>query len=214
MTPAAHLHPRVPLGTPVITDTTTSSTVTLSWPVVNGNPTAYDVRRKTNGGDYGTLVQLPSSTSCNVNSNSCAYTNGGLVPSTAYVYQVRAVRSPFTSSWSAPDLATTTFYTHSSAGNHVTAGEPISAVDITELRTVVNSVRATAGFSPPYSYTYPDLSNHPVIHFEDISELRAAVDQARTSLGLPAAIYTNQPLDRGHTTVKAAHINELRDGVQ
>jgi hypothetical protein len=132
-----------------------------------------------------------------------------LTRNTAYVYQVRAVRPPFASAWSAPDLATTNHYTHSGAGNHVTVGDTIAAVDITELRTVVNSVRMAAGFTTPFSFTDPGLASGFLIRSVHISELRSALNSARTALGLRAATY----IDAG-PIVKAAHINDLRDGVQ
>ena len=177
---------------------------TLTWSPVNGNPTAYDVRRKAGGTDYGTPVRWPTS----------PYTDTSVVSNTAYVYQVRAVNSPFTSAWSAPVLATTNHYTHPAAGNHVSAGDGIAAADIIELRAVVNSVCAAAGSSAP-TYTDPDLLIHPVtIRLEHISQLRAALDEARLQLVLPAATYSDQPLIQNQAPVKATHINELRDGVQ
>jgi hypothetical protein len=192
----------VPPGTPAITDTTTPGSVALSWSAVVGSPTSYEVRRRaagTNGFVTLSTVTTPG------------YTDSGLTANTAYVYQVRAVRSPYTSAWSSPDLATTVTPTH------VAAGGIIAASAIVQLRALVNAVRATAAL-PPYTPQPPSNPNGSlaggIIRLEDISQLRAALDEARSTLGLSALTYTDRPLAHQDTRVKAAHINELLDGVQ
>ncbi|MEA2235968.1 MAG: hypothetical protein QOC81_692 [Thermoanaerobaculia bacterium] len=199
----------LPVGTPMISplDTTSSTRITFSWTAVSGAPTGYDVRRKSGlSGEsvYGTPRHVTGT-------SFDSLTDGGalLTPNTAYIYQVRATRPPFASAWSAPDLATTSQYTHAGAANHVAAGDTIAAVDITELRTVINSVRMAAGFTTPFPFTDPGLASGFLIRAAHISELRSALNQARTSLGLSAATYTDTGI-----VVKAAHINDLRDGVQ
>jgi hypothetical protein len=196
-----------PIDTPASTGDTTSSTrVTLSWSPV-GDATGYDVRWKsglTGGSEYGSPVHVTTT----------AYDSGtSLTSNTAYVYQVRATRSPFASGWSAPDLATTSHYTHPAASNHIAAGDRVFAADFTELRTVVNSARLAAGLTP-FSFTDPSLSSGYLIRLAHLSELRVALDAARSSLGLPAVTYTDPQLIQGSTRIKAVHINELRDGVQ
>jgi hypothetical protein len=192
----------VPPGTPAITDTTTPGSIALSWSTVAGSPTGYQIRRKA----AGTSGYVTLSTEA-----TPGYTDSGLPANTAYVYEVRAVRSPYTSAWSAPDLATTV------APGHVAVGGVIAASTIVQLRTLINAVRSTAGL-PLYSPQPPSNSDGTlgggIIHLEDISQLRTALDEARATLGVSTLVYTDQPLNHQTTRVKAAHINELRDGAQ
>jgi hypothetical protein len=191
-----------PPGTPVLTDITTSGSVALSWSAVAGTPTGYEIRRKaagTNG--FVTLATVATP----------GYTDSGLPANASYVYQVRSLRSPYTSAWSSPDLATTVTPTH------VVLGGIIAASKIVQLRALVNAVRSTASL-PMYS---PQPPSNPdgslaggIIHLEDISQLRAALDEARATLGVSALSYTDQQLTHQSTRVKAIHLNELMDGVQ
>jgi hypothetical protein len=192
----------VPPGRPAVTDTTTPGSVALSWSAVVGSPTSYEVRRKAAGTNGFVTLSMATTP---------GYTDSGLTANTTYVYQVRALRSPYTSTWSLPDLATTVTPTH------VAAGGIIAASAIVQLRALVNAVRATAALSP-YSSTTPSNPDGTlaggIIHLEDISQLRAALDEARVTLGATALTYTDQPLTHQTTRVKAIHINELLDGVQ
>jgi Subtilase family len=194
----------VPPATPVTSDTPSATSVALSWPAITG-ATGYDIRRKSGGTDYGAPIHVATN----------SYSDTGLMSNTAYVYQARATRSPFVSGWSAPDLATTSVYTHADANNHVNTGGSVTAADILELRAVVDSVRLAAGLSSPYSYQYV-ISPGVTVYLEDISQLRTALDAARSTLGLSAVSYTDpgSQLVRNVTLVKAVHINDLRDGVQ
>jgi hypothetical protein len=88
----------------------------------------------------------------------------------------------------------------------------IRAVDIVELRTAANEMRAAAGLGA-YSFTDSSLAGTPMraIH---VNELRTAINQARAALDLPAVSYTDPTLTVGTTKIKAAHINELKEAAR
>jgi hypothetical protein len=84
-------------------------------------------------------------------------------------------------------------------------------VQITELRTAVNAVRAAAGMSPA---TFTDtLMPGVLMKVVHITELRSNLDAARSALFLAVTPYTDPALASGDI-VKAAHIQELRNGVK
>lgn len=92
----------------------------------------------------------------------------------------------------------------------LTAGASIKAVHILELRSAVNSMRATASLS---AFTFTDASLTGVrakaVH---LTELRTALDQARAAKGLAPLTYANA-IAAG-TRVRAADVVELRNGIQ
>ena len=93
----------------------------------------------------------------------------------------------------------------------LTAGTPIKAVHITELRTAVNQARALAGLT---AATWTDSSlTGVVIKAVHITELRSSLAPARQALGFSVATYTDPTLTAGSTPVKAVHIQELRQKV-
>src|SRR4029077_7914561 len=66
----------------------------------------------------------------------------------------------------------------------------VQAVHITELRTGVDQVRASAALSPDsWAPTFPAASGY-AIKADHILELRTRLNEARTALGLPAATYS------------------------
>jgi hypothetical protein len=89
-----------------------SNQISLTWTASTGS-TSYEVRRKSDGGFYQT-VAAPSGNSFTdtVSSNR------------TYVYSVRALNASGASGWSAPDLATTFFFTDdpATAGGIIKAG--------------------------------------------------------------------------------------------
>lgn len=85
----------------------------------------------------------------------------------------------------------------------------VKASHITDLRTRVDALRATASL-PPYSYSDPTLTaGTTVIQAKHITELRTAVLQAYTVLSLTPPSFTDPALAHG-TPIKAVHIAELR----
>ena len=195
-----------PIAVPtMLADTPSANSIALSWSAVSG-AVRYEIRRKSGSNPYG--PPIPRTTT--------SFTDTGVSQNTAYLYQVRAVGSPFTSAWSAPDLATTAAYAHAASQNHLTVGSVIAATDLMELRTLVNSVRSAADL-PVASFTdNPLVAGVTRIKGVHLTELRNALNEARVSstLGLSALTYSDTGLPAVPTQVKAIHINELRDGVQ
>lgn len=184
-----------PLAAPAsFTATATSTSATsLTWSAVNG-ATTYEIWRSSANAPF-TLLKTVSGTST---------TDTGLTGNTTYVYKVRGVCGAF----SPLDAATTTLFTN----DPLTAGSPIRAIHVTQLRTAVDAVRAAAGLQPA-SYTHPAAAGS-LIRRSQITELRAALDAARQTIGLAALSYIDATITAGTTRVKAAHITDLRNGVK
>ena len=90
------------------------------------------------------------------------------------------------------------------------AGMSVRAVHVTELRTIVNALRAQAKLAAK-TFTDPVLTgvSTRALH---LLELRAALNEARSALGRTALTYAN-PLTAG-SPMRAADIVELRNGVR
>lgn len=124
---------------------------------------------------------------------------------------VRAVdASAGTSPYSAPDTATTLFFTDDPLIPQVTG---VRSIHLTELRQAINAMRAAAGLTPT-AFTDPTVSAATPIKAAHGQELRTALGQARTSLGLSTATFTDSTLTAGTTSVRAVHLQELRNGVK
>jgi subtilisin family serine protease len=94
----------------------------------------------------------------------------------------------------------------------LSAGSPVKAVHITELRTRINAVR-TARSLPAFSFTDPTLTpGVTAIKGVHITQLRTALSEAYAAAGRPSPTYTDPGLVAGYS-IKAVHINELRDAV-
>jgi Neprosin/Bacterial Ig domain/Divergent InlB B-repeat domain len=190
-------NPPPPPPANLVATATSPSQVNVTWNSVAG--ATYQVLRSSNHGAFS-VVGTPSANS---------FTNSALAPNTTYLYQVKAVNvSNVVSTPSNTDLATTLIFT-----NAVIARSTRSAnIDVLELRTAVNAVRAAAGLGATF-FSDPLMSG-VLIRALHIEELRTSLDAARAALGLSALGYTDSSLTGGLVTIKAAHINELRAGVQ
>jgi fibronectin type III domain protein len=199
-------------GTPVATaQFSPSLSVSVSWPPSSGTVDHYAVERRNNSGSFG-VVATTSGTSIADTSS--------LSPDTTYVYRVRAfadVAGTCPSPYSLVDIATTTNF---GVDPTVAQGTTIYAAHLLTLRTAVNAVWATAGFTTPFDW--PDSSTpgatvtpaaNGAILKEQVQKLRNRLNEARQQLGLPLQPFTNEPLTAG-TRVFANHILELRQGVQ
>lgn len=189
----------LPAPAHLVAVTASGTQVNLAWGAVAG-AARYQVFRKANGGAFA-LVATPVATS---------FQNTSLTTNTTYVYQVKAVNAAGAAG--APsnvDLATTIVFTDDPV---VARLSTIKAVHITQLRTAVNAVRATAGL-PPATVTNPSLAGvaPKLIH---ILELRTALNAAKAALGVAETAFTGTNLTPGVTTVKANHIQELRASVK
>jgi hypothetical protein len=200
-------------GNTLLASAQTATSVVLNW-APSSDADHYEVQRRQSiavGSDWATLSPNPG--------NNTFTDNGvGVVANTAYLYRVRAVDAAggCPSSYSNTDLATTTIFTDDPLVVQMTI---IQAVHLTQLRTAVNAVRATAAL-PAFNWTDltdPPSTETPVsggrILKDQVQKLRSKLNQARNALGLASQPYTNEPLNIGDN-VYAAHIQQLRDGVK
>lgn len=175
--------------------------VNVSWSASAG-ATQYEVLRKSaSSGDYVSLIVTPLT----------SYSDSTVVAPGAYVYKVRALDAAARlSPLSAPDAAATQSFTDDPLVATVTS---IKAVHVTELRSAVNALRATAGLSAS-TFTDPVLSGAIKVKAIHVQELRTAVSAARSALGLSAASFTDPSLTPGSSSVRAVHAQELRSAVK
>jgi hypothetical protein len=186
-----------PAPTGLVATAVSTGQVNLSWSAAT-TATQYEVLRSSAPGVFTTVTMTPLTT----------FNDTTVSPTTAYVYQVRALDAAARPSpLSAPDLATTILFTNDPAAGIV------KAVHVSELRQAVNAVRATAGLS---ASTFTDAALNSTIRIKAVhlQELRTALTAARSALGLSAQSFTDATLVAGTTKVKAAHVQELRTGVK
>lgn len=95
-----------------------------------------------------------------------------------WFYAVRSVNGTGTRSASSVDLASTVAFTYASLG----AGSIIRGVDVTDLRSIVDGLRGSAGLGG-YSFTDTTLSGVAMkaVH---VSDLRIGLSQAMTQAGM------------------------------
>jgi hypothetical protein len=178
---------------------TSTSQVNVSW-TSTGAP-QYDVVRACAPGPFAPLTTTAST----------SYSDTAAPAGTTCVYKVRSSDgaggfSPF----SAPDAATTILFTDDPLTAQITK---VKVVHLTQLRTAVNAMRATAGLTAA-TFTDPSLTTATRVKAAHVTELRTALNQARAALGLTALTYTDTNITASSTRVKAAHVQELREGVK
>jgi hypothetical protein len=165
--------------------------VNLTWNGVAG-ASSYEVWRSVDGSAFA-LAGNPATTS---------FSDLSVVAGKTYLYRVRAgTTSPFSNT----DAATTIVFTDDPL---VAQSTIIKALHLTQLRTAVNAMRASASLGPLAADSTIGVGQ--VVRAQHITALRTALDQARAAIGLPALAYT----DATPTIVKAAHVQELRSGVK
>ena len=129
-------------------------------------------------------------------------------PNSGYFYQVEAHDASGSSGLSGADIATTVIYTDPD----LTAGMPIRAVHLTELRTAANLLRVLAGPGPIPTYTDPTIvpgsTKATAQHFQ---EVEAVLLGARSALNL--SVPPNLGIVQG-AVIPAAHIIALRTYAQ
>jgi hypothetical protein len=129
--------------------------------------------------------------------------------SQAYLYRVRAVGSGGTSTFSAPDVATTVSFTDDPILIGVTT---VNGSHVAEMRTAANAVNALAGLGPQ-SWTDPSIaSGVTLVQATHIVELRSSLTNAFVLLGVTVPTFTNS-IAPG-SVIHAADIQELRDAVR
>lgn len=195
-----HLEILGPAGVPaaptnVVATAITTTRIDISWDLVAG--VSYQVDRKAPGGAY-TQIAAPLA-----GTNSFSDTTA--VANTAYVYRVRAVNGSGPSANSAPDLATTIFFTDTPL-----TGVAIMALHLSQIRAAIDAVRTLAGTAGGAAYT--DGTAGTTVKAVHVTELRTVLDAARAALGLPTPAYINAVANG--VTVRAIDFQELRDRVQ
>jgi hypothetical protein len=189
-----------PAPTGLVAIAATATQINVSWSASTG-ATQYELVRASASSGYATLT-----TTSTTSYSDLSVTAGG-----TYVYKVRAIdasarQSPF----SAPDAATTIFFTDDPL---IAGSTTVKAVHVTELRQAVNAMRATAGLGAT-SFTDAVLTGGVPVKAVHLQELRTALSQARTALGLTAIAFTDPTLTAGTTLLKAAHFQEVRSCVK
>ena len=173
---------------------TSTSSVDVSWNVVAG-ANHYQVWRSFNGSAYSMIATTMST----------SYPNGGLSANTAYLYRIRTVDgASATSPFSNVDAATTIGFTEDPAGGTTL----IRLLNVTELRTAVNAMRASGGLAPLAADG--TIGAGLALRAQHLTDLRTGLNQARAAIGMTALTFTDVP----PSVAKAVHMNELRNGVK
>jgi uncharacterized repeat protein (TIGR01451 family) len=166
---ASDLTQIVAAPTNVLAAAVSTTQVTVSWSIVPA-ATTYEVLRSSGNSPFAVIGSTISPT----------FLDSGRTPNTTYVYKVRAVQGGVTGPLSAPELATTTFFTNDPIVARATKMKP---AHILELRIAVNAVRAAAGLGP-VSFTDPTLPAGARIKSIHLAQLRDGLNAARVVLGL------------------------------
>lgn len=181
----------------VATGVSTSS-VNVSWSAAGG-VARYELFRRGSNGSYQ-LVAATTATSV---------VDSGLTSNNAYLYYVRAISTSGATSANSPvDAAVTVLF----YDDPIIPGKTrIRAVHLTQLRTAINALRATAGLS---AATFTDASLiGQVVRPVHVLELRDALAAARSAAGL-APVEFSAPAPAPGEVMRAAHIQELRDALR
>jgi len=182
--------------------------VHLTWGTSSGTD-HYEIWRRDHAGPFQRI---------NV-SLSASFDDNTVAENTAYMYQVCASPAPgvaCTSAFSNQDLATTVAF------RDITADPRIHLVDLTQLLTAVNAIRAASPGSAGTPKTWADiLQSSPAptldgkVYGEHIMALRAQMEGALQPLGFSPHTYVDPNLPSSpRVIIKAIHITELRDRIQ
>jgi len=186
--------PAIPTG--LVATATTTTSIGLSWAAAAG-ASSYEIVRVPGFASPATTV-------------STAYIDNTATPGHSYVYRVRGLAAPsLAGSLSAPDVATTMFFTDDPLITNTTL---VKSIHVDQLRQAVNAMRAAAGLAPQ-SFTDPTLSSSIAVKTVHVQQLRDALAQARATLGLATQPFTDATLTSS-TLVKAVHLQDLRTGVK
>jgi len=175
---------------------TSYTNIALTWTAVPG-ATGYEIYRSLGTGEFTFFTSVSGTT----------YNDSTVFAYSTYLYKVRAMSGGSPSAFSAVDVATTTLFTD----DPLSAGMPMRAAHVTELRTAINSMRTAAGLAAA-SYTNT-VAAGSLIRASDIAEMRTALNAARSILGLTAIAYGGGSLATG-AAPRVAHIVDLRNGVK
>lgn len=178
----------------LVATATSTAQVNVTWSGVSGAD-HYEIWRSVNGGDYALAGTAPAS----------PFNDSALSANTTYLYRVRAVdAADDPSGFSNIDAATTIMFTD----DPLVAPSTVKALHLTQLRSAVNAMRASAELAPLGSD--PTVASGAAVRAAHVTDLRTALTAARDAIGLSTLAYTDAILG----VVKAIHVTELRDGVK
>jgi flagellar hook assembly protein FlgD len=181
--------------------TRSSNQVWLQWPTVTG-AVWYDIQVRSSAQPVWSLLVRDG-----VDSGSTQFHGyAGAAANTAYAYRV----TPLNASLSPIDTPSNAamIVTHAFTDDPLTTAIPVKLAHQTELRTVMQALRACAGLSPAV-WTRDPISTSLVIADEDIMDLRAAFNGAASALDLGAPSFVDPAL--AGQFVRRIHIQQLRD---
>jgi hypothetical protein len=90
---------------------------------------------------------------------------------------------------------------------------PVKAVNISQLRTAINTLLAQFGLAA-FAFTDSPLTSTTPVRAVHLTELRTALAQVYQAAPHPAAIYSEPIITPDQTTIKASQIGELRAAVE
>lgn len=175
--------------------------VRLYWSTPT-QPSAYQIRRTSSYPNWDHTFQVPG---------YITSTGEPVSTGTAYVYQVvplDANSNPLGSPSNAALVYTAPSFTDDPLAGGTTAVKP---AHVTELRPMLNALRAAAGVGA-YTWTTPGLTSGSAITAPDVSNLRSAFDGAIANLGLTSPGWDDPSLSG--VQVKKLHIQQLRNRIR
>jgi hypothetical protein len=198
--------------------TQTTVAVKLVWAAPAGaTPTSYVVERASGRGANGLAYAAVGGPVTTLPTQANPYVDSGASPNTTYVYHVRAVYAGGYSDYSNQDVATTVRY--SGDDPLIGANDPqqrpaskVRAADLTELRGVVEAVRALAGVGAGTWKSDPAPLFRGSILRDHFYELRSNLNPALTALGV-TTLPADTTLDVGRP-VKKEHVQDVREKVR
>lgn len=198
--------------------TQNTAVVNLTWSAPAGSPTSYVVERAETRTAEGPQFSPLAATATSPPTAAAPYVDQTAAQGKVYLYRVRANYAGALSAVSNQDLATTHRYTGDDplvgAGHPTRFPSVVRAANLTELRAVVEAVRALAGVGAGAWKQDPTPLLRGRILAAHFAELRTNLNPALVALGmseLPApagvGIADRQP-------VKTAHVQDVRDKVR
>jgi hypothetical protein len=198
--------------------TATTAEVRLSWLAPSPAPSSYVIERASvRIGDglksaYAALGQPVTGAP----STAAPYIDQTAVQGVVYAYRVKAIYGGGPSGYSNQDLATTFRYTGDDplVGANVPghAASPVLASNLTELRAVIEAVRALAGVGAGSWKSDPAPLLHGAILPTHFTELRENLNPALDALGIGRVAVDS--FIESHQPVMAVHIQDVREKVR
>ncbi len=189
-----------PAPTGLTASAASTSSVNISWQASVG-ATSYELQRGTTLSNFITISSNATS----------PYTDTSVLPTTTYLYRVRALNDVGSSPFSNTDLTTTVLFSDDPLVAGVSA---IRVAHLTELRQAVNAVRAAANLALGVYTDDPVTAGVTPFKPIHVSELRTQLNDGVVALGFASLSVTDPTLIPGLTALKRVHIQELRSATK